>query len=175
MTAFKAEYVDKKYIKTRLAYQLVFEVPAEQIDEADVVLGNLKGKQIWAAIARLKEPDGARESPVPEKPVSSQAEPPRPAPSDNNRWQTRAAMLCKDPSFQRWIGPLQSGLKDNEYHWELSARDLINARLGIRSRAELATNPEAQKKFLLLEAQYRAETGPGTNAYEDRQRRLDGQ
>jgi hypothetical protein len=95
--------------------------------------------------------DGARGQ-DPEKPVSSQASP-RPAPSETNRWQTRAVMLCKDKEFQAWV-PNRIGRTDEEI-----ARNYILYKCGILSRAELATNPEAQKRFLLLEAQCRAEVG----------------
>jgi hypothetical protein len=169
MTAFQAEFVDKKYVKTRLAYQLVFEIPAERIDEATAVLGELKGKQIWAAIARLNiESDGARDPvpPSPEKPERT----PGPAPSDvpfghrgptdGERIRTRAVMLCKDVDFQDWIGVAASVGSTEADHEREAARELC-AYLGIVSRKALADNLDAQKRFLLLEAHYHAERRGG--------------
>lgn len=176
MTAFKGEFSDFKIVKTRSVCQIVLEIPLEQADDALAVLGGVPrpDRQVWVAVARLGvdggdgEPqrtvnprpsgsvgsnptpptssDGARGQDIPEKPVSSQT-PPRPAPSDGERIRTRAVMLCKDERFRHWLG--------------LTRDDMVDAYVrnwcAIQSRAELATNPEAQKRFLLLEAQYRAE------------------
>jgi hypothetical protein len=146
VTAFQAEYVDRKYIKTRLSYQLVFEVPAERIREVTAVLGELEGQQIWAAIARLA--DGAGSAPQASGPAPSE-------PSNGERIRTRAVMLCKDEGFIDWVaGKYAQGAAGED-----DAISYLRYKCSIASRAELATNPEAQKKFLDLEARYRAETG----------------
>jgi hypothetical protein len=146
VTAFQAEYVDRKYIKTRLSYQLVFEVPAERIREVTAVLGELEGQQIWAAIARLA--DGAGSAPQASGPAPSE-------PSNGERIRTRAVMLCKDINFITWVCDRMNYQVKDHYN----AEEYLRYACGIASRAELATNLEAQKKFLLLEAQYRAEVG----------------
>jgi hypothetical protein len=189
VTAFQAEYVDRKYIKTRLSYQLVFEVPAERIREVTAVLGELEGQQIWAAIARLA--DGAGSAPQASGPAPSDDDPyvgPQftvvgplipdhgPCPYCNGfdqhkkdcpqpgwsavgaRIRTRAVMLCKDEGFRGWIWMRAYPNSQPKFSSEKSAADLVKFECRINSRAELATNLEAQKKFLLLEAQYRAET-----------------
>jgi hypothetical protein len=173
MTAFKAEFVEFKQIKTRSCYQIVLEIPAEQADDALAVLGGVPkpNAQVWVAVARLNESDGARAAvapnlPAPEKLLAPQASGPAPSdvpfghrgPTEGERIRTRAVMLCKDEKFQEWATQYIGGRSYD--HWDAEiARQVILSRCGIASRAELATNPEAQKKFLLLEAQYRAEVG----------------
>jgi hypothetical protein len=114
------------------------------------------------AVLTKSEPDGARDPvpPSPEKPERT----PGPAPSgvpfghrgptDGERIRTRAVMLCKDVDFQDWIGVAASvGSTEADYERE-AARELC-AYLGITSRKVLATDPEVQKRFLLMEAHYR--------------------
>jgi hypothetical protein len=107
--------------------------------------------------AVLTESDGARD-PVspPEKPAFPQG----PAPSDGNRWNAKFMALCKDPEFQRWLGIPENHVGNN-YGLEWAVEELKDNRIEIGSRSELATNPEAQKRFLLLEAQYHAERRGG--------------
>lgn len=101
------------------------------------------------------ESDGARVSPeLPEKPQAS-----RPALSDTNRWQRRAVMLCKDERFQQWIINHPDVHVSLGHGYEAAAACALRMLCHASSRAELATNPEAQKKFLVLEARFRQETG----------------
>jgi hypothetical protein len=181
MTAFRAEFVEIQQVKTRSVYKIVLEIPAEQADAALAVLGGVPkpGAQVWVAVARLVQPDGARSANSEESEVAVL---PRPAPSDldemvrmnqetgqydqpahnpldktqGERIRTRAVMLCKDRKFQEWICGA-----DPEEDMENEATYALKRETGIQSRAELATNPEARKRFLLLEAQYRAEVRVG--------------
>jgi hypothetical protein len=176
MTAFRAEFVEFQQVKTRSVYKIVLEIPAEQADAALAVLGGVPkpGAQVWVAVARLVQPDGARSANSEESEVAVL---PRPAPSDldemvrmnqetgqydqpahnpldktqGERIRTRAVMLCKERAFQEWIGA--GTLTEKE------AAGQLCGYLGIISRKVLATDAEAQKQFLLLEAQYRAEVG----------------
>lgn len=79
-------------------------------------------------------------------------------PTDGERIRTRAVMLCKDPAFFEWLNA-ERPMKRIESH--MSREDwtqmVLKERLGIGSRSILAHDPEAQKRFLLLEAQYKAE------------------
>jgi hypothetical protein len=180
MTAFRAEFVEIQQVKTRSVYKIVLEIPAEQADAALAVLGGVPkpGAQVWVAVARLVQPDGARSANSEESEVAVL---PRPAPSDldemvrmnqetgqydqpahnpldktqGERIRTRAVMLCKEGAFQEWIGG------SHDLRSEQDAVERLTRLCGIQSRAELATNPEAQKRFLLLEAQYRAEVRVG--------------
>jgi hypothetical protein len=135
--------------------ELTLDVGVEQPNEDDVQ---------WA----MTRSDGARDPvpPSPEKPERT----PGPAPSDvpfghrgptdGERIRTRAVMLCKDVDFQDWIGVAASVGSTEADHEREAARELC-AYLGIVSRKALADNPEAQKRFLLLEAHYHAERRGG--------------
>jgi hypothetical protein len=187
MSALRAAFADFKLVRTRGVAQLVMEVPIEEADAALALLGGVPkaAAEKWVGIAPLLASDGDRET-SPEKPEPPARPGGRPAPSDEpcpkcgggemheedcpllaeprrkagaqlagERIRTRAVMLCKDEGFQKWATGELSG-----DHWDESlARNAILLWCGIGSRAELATNPEAQKKFLDLEARYRAETG----------------
>jgi hypothetical protein len=178
MSALRAAFADFKLVRTRGVAQLVMEVPIEEADAALALLGGVPkaAAEKWVGIAPLLESDGDRET-SPEKPEPPARPGGRPAPSDDplgqislaahakkmvesekragERIRTRAVMLCKDEGFQKWATGELSG-----DHWDESlARNAILLWCGIGSRAELATNPAAQAKFLDLEARYRAETG----------------
>lgn len=56
MTAIKATLEDYKRIKTRSAWQIILEIPEEQLPQAMEILGNpICGKSIWVGVARLVE------------------------------------------------------------------------------------------------------------------------
>jgi hypothetical protein len=48
-----------------------------------------------------------------------------------------AGLLCRNPEFQTWIGASD----------EDSCIKILRARIGVKSRAELKTNPTAEKLF----------------------------
>jgi len=85
---------------------------------------------------------------------------PRPEPTEGEKIRTRAVMMCKDPNFQKWVvachRPIDGGYV---YADEYSARAFILEKCGIASRSELASNKEAQRKFLEMETQYMQDTG----------------
>lgn len=68
--------------------------------------------------------------------------------------QQRAGMLCSDAGFQKWVSR-QAGWKCDEQ----DARDWLCMRLGIQSRAELATDPEAAERFDAIDRQFMLEAG----------------
>lgn len=70
----------------------------------------------------------------------------KPEKTEGERAVVRAIMLCKDPAFRQWF--------DGEATEEEAAVTL-RARLGIKSRSELAHNEVARKKFEALETSYR--------------------
>ncbi len=82
---------------------------------------------------------------------------PRPEPTEGERIRTRAVLLCREPQFQKWILS-----NDDKCVWgdpEQSAKVRLCEWCNIASRAELATNKEAQHKFLEMETQYMQDTG----------------
>jgi hypothetical protein len=175
-----ASFADFKIVKTRGVAQLVFEVDLAQADAALALLGGVPRpeQERWVSIAPVKA-DGARVNttpgpeqppalakagqPAPSEPTKAEAVAraihdavglPRARPTDGERIRTRAVMLCKDENFQEWAAQILNSNQNEDV-----AIFLVRSTCGIRSRAELATDPIAQQKFLDLEAQYRAETG----------------
>jgi len=71
------------------------------------------------------------------------------AKSYNNRVQ-RAAMLCRDMSFQEWLGVAS----------EEEAAINLCLRLGIESRSELNGNRKAQERFDVISKNYEEEYDP---------------
>jgi hypothetical protein len=152
MDAIAALFWDVRTVKTRSAYQLILEIPLEQADAALKLLGGtpITGQERWVGIAPLAS-DGDR-SGRSEKPESAS----RSAPSEGERLRTQAVMLCREPLFWDWMG----ASKDQDDTSRMVVATVhMRMKLGIASRSELATNPEAQQKFRDLVAQYRAETG----------------
>ena len=138
MSAVAAEFVDFKLVKTRSAAQLVFEVPIEKADEVLDFLGGVPrpGRAIWVGMARISvEPEAKKEQ---------------------HPLVTRAVMLCKDERFQRWVSTMLGFVTDYN---EDGARRKLLVYCGITSRSELATNEEAQLKFLPLEAKFIVDVG----------------
>jgi hypothetical protein len=132
--AFQATFSDFKLVKTRKVGQFVFEVPVEQIDGALKVLGGMPraDAEAWVGIARLTGPKAASETSVAPKTPGEKA-------------VIRAALLCKEPEFQRFLNA-----KDEEH-----AATLLRVRLNIKSRGLLASDSEALDLFLTLEGNYR--------------------
>lgn len=135
--ATRATFSDFRIVKGRKVAQLVFELPLEGADEALAALGGLPqpATERWFAIARLT--DEAAQKPTPKERYD--------AADEGEKAVVRANLLTGDPAFQKWcdaITPAQAG-------------DYIRVKCGIKSRGELATNPEALKRFLALETRYR--------------------
>jgi hypothetical protein len=166
MSALRAAFADFKLVRTRGVAQLVMEVPIEEADAALALLGGVPkaAAEKWVGIAPLLESDGDRET-SPEKPEPPARPGGRPAPSDGERIRTRAVLLCKDAGFQKWVRKdpyFRTFINQNGEPMPITGGAVVNylrVKCGIASRAELATNLEAQRKFLDLEAQFRAETG----------------
>jgi hypothetical protein len=161
MDAIAALFWDVRTVKTRSAYQLILEIPLEQADAALKLLGGtpVTGQERWVGIAPLAS-DGDRFA-VTEKPGKIARPDSRPAPSEGERLRTQAVMLCEDERFHSWyFGAWPATIEDLKRRSPKErVADYIRQYCGIASRAELATNPEAQQKFRDLIAQYRAETG----------------
>ena len=64
---------------------------------------------------------------------------------------TRAVLLCKEKSFQEWLGPNMSA-RDDAADW---AAKYVRTHCGIQSRSELSTNEEARKRFEVIEMEFK--------------------
>ena len=131
--AFQATFSDFKLIKGRKVVQLVFEVPIEMSDAALKVLGGMPraDAEAWVGIARLTGPKAASEASVAPKTPGEKA-------------VIRAALLCKEPDFWKYIGARD----------ETHAAALLRAALDIPSRKMLATESSALEMFHILDQKY---------------------
>lgn len=130
--AFRADFSDMKIIKTRKCVQWVYETPIEDMQKGLDAMGGPPhpGHSVSVAIARLDV------SKV-EKPVGK-------TPSQ------RAWLLCGSRHFRAWLYGDQRGRDRTDEE----AAYVIRERLGITSRGELDTNPEARARFEQLEREY---------------------
>lgn len=68
----------------------------------------------------------------------------------------RAALLCQDARFQAWAAQ-RDGLN---YHGdEMHAASWLREAIGVKSRAEIATDPAALRSFERIETEYMQDTG----------------
>ena len=122
MSAIQADYRTNKHIPSRKCYQLIMEVTEESFPEVCRTLGYPStGENTYVGIALLEKAAIANAKSKPK--------------TEGERLRTCAIMICKDPAFQEYIGK------------ETSVVPYIHMWCGIESRAELATNLEAQRKF----------------------------
>lgn len=162
--AISGVFADYRLVKTRGVLQLVVEVPVERQAEVFAALGYpMPGEEKPVAVARLQSyPSGVAADAAISAAHSVGGEgagggiavaPRHPQPSDPMKAVVRrAVMLCKDERFRRWVfngGDLGENM----------AAEQVRAFCDVDSRAEIATNPDAHKRFLALEASYRQATG----------------
>lgn len=134
---FQGEYTDLRLVKTRNVYVAHIEVPAEQIDSVIAAVGLPKpGASVWVAVARLVV------KPAPDKPRRERLT------------SERAAMLCHDGEFIAWFLD-----KYPRRHPQQDVIDTFRIYLGIQSRRELDTDPEARARFEALETEFLQSTG----------------
>lgn len=137
--AFTATFANVKNVPSRKCVQFVFEVPVEQAKAANDILGGFPDPSvsIHVAIARLKDT-------------------PAPKPKRERLTSERAAMLCRDQQFGFWLGGCAAGHQPMS---EDAIATWLRNSLGIKSRAELDTDPEARKRFEILENEFNQSTG----------------
>ena len=139
-----------EHIPSRGVYKFTVEIPE---DEAGIALNALGGlpvakSTVWVTIARLQE-KAAVASPPRDVARSAQAKEAYRGKDEGERAVTRAAILCKDRTFQIWHGATDEAD---------AVRMLCNA-LVISSRREIATNPEVLRLFQDIEFQFQQATG----------------
>lgn len=144
--AIKATFADFKLVKTRGVAQLVLEVPLEHANAALDALGGvpLPDKERWCAIARLTD-EAARKPDARERYATS---------DEATQAVTRAGILANDTAFHRWCRADGSP----------AAIRFIREQCGVKSRADIAANPDALTRFLDMEGRYRSEMRFGPQA-----------
>jgi hypothetical protein len=127
----QAVYCDYRRIKSRKVHQIVFEIDSALWPTAYKILGEPTIETSdWVAIAKM---NGAAEpAPTPEKQGSNLA--------------ANAALMVKEPLFQRFL---------NCEHEE-TADASLKMRLGIKSKSELNTDAAAASRWRDLRAEFEA-------------------
>lgn len=144
--AIKATFSDFRIVKGRKVAQLVLEVPLEQADAALDTLGGLPmpDRERWVALARLTD-EAARKPDARERYAAS---------DEAKQAVMRAGIYASDPEFHRWCNA----------DGEKSAIRFIREQCAVKSRADIAADPEALQRFLAMEGRYRSETRFGPHA-----------
>lgn len=163
MTAVRATFEDVKRVKTRKAWQLIFEVPEENYDAAVAALGGspISGHDRWVGIARITAPDDAAE------PQETQTEP---EPVKGGRRAKMAGILSRDHAMHIYrpkIITKSHGVFDFDWEIDDPSRPLKNdeeertrwticAACRVRNFRELDHNEAAGQIWDRIEADYRA-------------------
>ena len=133
----KATFSDWRPVKGRKALQLVFEVPLEQQGEVLNMLGPpMPDVAKWCAIALLDE--------------QKIEKPPR------ERIVQRAVMLCKEPSFQKFVRDVYGVDIREGPNPEEAVAEWLRRFLVIESRSFLPRDEKARYMFGEMDKRYKA-------------------
>lgn len=134
---FQATFSDLRIVKGRKVGQFVLEVPLEGVDAALKALGGVPrpDKEVWVAVARL-DPSAVQKPP--EKPE---------APNKREIVQL-AGIVSESKPFAIFMREEKGFAEFNEMP------QAIRYYCGVKSRKELATNPEAAAKFMELYTEF---------------------
>ena len=128
--AMQADYCDLKFLKGRKVIQVVLELPIEA------------GA---AFVSAFGTPDPSKTIPVAIARLDQSAKPER----KGGKLAQRAGILCHQGGFRKFLEG--SFMMDKE-----GPAGIIRMICGVESRADLDHNPEAARKFLDLESEYKA-------------------
>lgn len=147
--AIRADYADQKRVLTRKVLQIILEVPIEQHEHVNSVIGlpSMPGESKWVGLALL-DPDVVEKT---EAGPSKQKEIYQSKP-EGEKAVTRAVVLCKDKKFRKWLMLVDNTSED-------ATAGFLRSECGIISRAQIGTLPNALKIFLDIERAYREATG----------------
>lgn len=165
MTPICATFSDFRLVKGRKVCQLVCEVPLEQADAALAALGGIPNPHAerWVGIVALKEqPQGKLNSGSAPPPHADAADSPAAASKPKKPWHEylpsqQAGMACDRVAFAIWLARDEPEAPETA---EACAK-LLRTKLGISSRSDLDTNPEAAKRWRELFGMYQADTQYG--------------
>jgi hypothetical protein len=149
MTAFRATYSDFKFIKTRDAVQIIFEVPRHDADAALEILGGMPtpSSERWFGIAPLTAPASAMPQPGSDKPPAGAKRDWRELPPSQ-----QAGIRINEPAFSAY-------LKENhpdEWHETGDADACLKLIFRIESKTELKTSPKTMMLWRQLDDHYQA-------------------
>ena len=149
MSAIRATYSDVKLVKTRKVFQLIFEVPIEEADNALRVLGGMPrpDAEIWVGIAPITEEAATR---APDKPRKRMA--------DLSRAQ-QAGILCNEPRFQQFAERVHYCVIPEAEEPAIIAAEFVRDFCEVTSRAELNSDKAAGLRWDNLRSEYDAWRG----------------
>ena len=129
---------------------VTFLLPESEVHPFKGLRFGKTGERFAMALARIEDEETKADHVFPDGYVDGS----KPEKTEGEKAVIRAVMLCKDASFKTWAGNncLPTETKLDTTRW---ARSVILFECGISSRRELATNPEALKKFLALETDFK--------------------
>jgi hypothetical protein len=157
--AFEATFSDFKIIRGRKVAQVVLEVPLEAADTALRVLGGVPrpDAECWVAVARLQRSGAQAHEPGNAPPAGGTEGRSRPerVPFREKPASVRAALMCRDFTFQTWVGEQ----KRQPGQSETDCANWLRDKCGVFSRATFDTDRDARARFELLENQFLADTG----------------
>lgn len=141
--AIQATFADYKRVKSRKVMQLVFEVPLENWPRDYRVLGEPEIETAtWFAIAAMN--------------VSEPAPTPK---EQGSKLAANAALTLQEGSFRRYLATLQPPEPDGSVVVDMGnsvADTALKKILGIKSKAELNTDPAAAQRWRDLRGNYEA-------------------
>lgn len=137
--AIQGDYVDLRFIKGRKVCQAVIEFPIEMGTSFVAAFGTPSpATGIPVAIARL-DPNAQHER-------------------KGGKLAQRAGILCNEGAFAKFLYDIDVGLGPSVFGGEFDGKPdaALRYMCGVESRADLDHNDKAARKFLDLEASYKA-------------------
>lgn len=181
--AIMGSFSEFRMVKTRSVCVLSIEIPVEQADAALSALGGVPqpGKERPVAVALL-DPTIAHSGPLavgaelscssapsdttpPEPQAPPQASGAGRAASSQDKMVVRAALLCTDERFQRWMWERTEKSDPPEFwqsgsvFWQQHTADALRRHCGVSSRRDLAIDTDARRRFEQLEDEFMVATG----------------
>lgn len=140
--AFRATFLTARPVPSRGVVTFSFDVPTEEASAALALLGGFPvgGSSVWVGIAPLA-PE-AKAKPAPKERYQQL--------NDGEQAVARAGVLCNDNAFCEWANKQARAIMTRD-----GVVDWMRAECGVKSRADIATDPEALKRFLAMETAYR--------------------
>jgi hypothetical protein len=156
--AFLGVYTDLKFLSGLKVARVTLEIPIERSQEFIGMFGTPnKADPAWCAIARM-DVEALKAPTVPEKPAE-----PAPVEKAKAKRSNLAAIMCKEnEAFQVWLAEKYPKVWDRFYYHEIggsdaspaAANDTLKTVLGIASKKELDTDPEAAARFDALRTDF---------------------
>ena len=145
--AISAQLVDMRNVGTHKSLRLTLHVPEEYALKAIEAFGWPTGANpVPVALARLRTEASTREaaSEAPARPAAS-----RSLISPQHKMAMRAALLCKDPMFWRFLEANGiGGINEDE------AAIYIRSKCDVESRSEIRPNTQAGNRFDLIQSAF---------------------